>query len=178
MECLFLIKLSHSKMVINWFEMGIEQDLGVSKRSRFCSAKPWWIAAGDSWSLEKFDFMLSMGVDCSVEMPHSRWQSNPTSHSKDWKRISSLIFNVDICWYQDMQRYGHIVKSAWDPNCRTEPGGTWMITTTLMQPQVRSAPASRCSCADASEIWSWSILEPWNIWVNYNELTTSEPWKS
>ena len=28
---------------------------------------------GDSWSLEKLDFMLSQGVDCSVEMPQSRW---------------------------------------------------------------------------------------------------------
>ena len=27
---------------------------------------------GDSWSLEKFEFMLTTAVDCSVEMPQSR----------------------------------------------------------------------------------------------------------
>ena len=52
-------------------------------------------AAGDSWSLEKFDFMLSMGVDCSVEMPHSRW-SNPTSHSN----FKGFKFYLE-CWYPD-----------------------------------------------------------------------------
>ena len=50
-----------------------------------------------------------------------------------------MLIYVDV---QHMQRYGHIVKSAWDPNCRTEPGGTWMITTTLMQPLVRRASVS------------------------------------
>eukprot|EP00931_Biecheleriopsis_adriatica_P047752 TRINITY_DN27548_c0_g2_i1.p1 TRINITY_DN27548_c0_g2~~TRINITY_DN27548_c0_g2_i1.p1 ORF type:complete len:4734 (-),score=1179.49 TRINITY_DN27548_c0_g2_i1:215-14152(-) len=28
---------------------------------------------GDSWTLANFDYMLSQGVDCSVEMPFNRW---------------------------------------------------------------------------------------------------------
>ena len=69
--------------------------------------------------MEKFDFMLSMGVDCSVEMPHSRWaiHGNPISHSKDLTDLTgSLIFNVGIRICKGLQRYGHIAKSAWDPS--------------------------------------------------------------
>ncbi|CAK9057424.1 Mycoketide-CoA synthase (Polyketide synthase Pks12), partial [Durusdinium trenchii] len=57
---------------------------------------------GDSWSLEKFDFMLSMGVDCSVEMPHSRWDvdeyydPDATTGLKMYVRHAAFIEGVEL----------------------------------------------------------------------------------
>ena len=57
---------------------------------------------GDSWSLEKFDFMLSQGVDCSVEMPHSRWDvddyydPDATTGLKMYVRHAAFIEGVEL----------------------------------------------------------------------------------
>ena len=57
---------------------------------------------GDSWSLEKFDFMLSQGVDCSVEMPQSRWDvddyydPDATTGLKMYVRHAAFIEGVEL----------------------------------------------------------------------------------
>eukprot|EP00434_Breviolum_minutum_P017896 symbB.v1.2.015788.t1/scaffold1186.1/size133168/6 len=57
---------------------------------------------GDSWSLEKFDCMLSMGVDCSVEMPQSRWDvddyydPDATTGLKMYVRHAAFIEGVEL----------------------------------------------------------------------------------
>ena len=57
---------------------------------------------GDSWSLEKFDFMLSQGVDCSVEMPQSRWDvddyydPDATTGLKMYVKHAAFIEGVEL----------------------------------------------------------------------------------
>ncbi|CAJ1333643.1 unnamed protein product [Effrenium voratum] len=57
---------------------------------------------GDSWSLEKFDFMLSQGVDCSIEMPQNRWDvddyydPNASTGLKMYVRHAAFIEGVEL----------------------------------------------------------------------------------